>query len=87
MKLSFVKLLKMVIYYGFIGGETMENGNERLCYTIDELYKLKVLPLGKNSIYNLCKTKGFPSVVIGHRIFIVKAGLEKWLESKSLTAN
>ena len=38
------------------------------------------LSLGKNLAYELVRTPGFPSIKIGKKIIVPRAGLERWLE-------
>lgn len=42
----------------------------------------KVLGVGKNEIYKLCNTKGFPSFKIGSRHYINKDKLKEWADKK-----
>lgn len=42
----------------------------------------KVLGVGKNEIYKLCNTKGFPSFKIGSRHYINKDKLKEWADLK-----
>ena len=43
------------------------------------------LRISKAFVYELCHTKGFPSVYIGKRVFIVEEKLDKWLENQMNT--
>lgn len=52
-----------------------------LCYDMNSLQQ--VLPLGKNNLYNLVHSKGFPKITIGRRILIPKKALEQWLSEAS----
>ena len=52
-----------------------------LCYDMNSLQQ--VLPLGKNNLYNLVHSKGFPKIIIGRRILIPKKALEQWLSEAS----
>lgn len=54
--------------------------NSKICYDIEDLYNL--LPLGKNRIYSLVKSHGFPSIQIGKKFLIPKHAFEKWLEEQ-----
>lgn len=42
----------------------------------------KLLGVGRNEIYNLCKTKGFPSFKIGSKYYVNKNKLQDWCDSK-----
>lgn len=41
-----------------------------------------VLGVGKNEIYNLCNTKGFPAFKIGSKYYINKQKLQEWADKK-----
>lgn len=41
------------------------------------------LNISMPTAYNLAKEEGFPSLSIGHRVLINRAGLQRWLDSKS----
>ena len=43
------------------------------------------LRVSKAFVYELCHTKGFPSLYIGKRVFIVEEKLNKWLEKQMNT--
>lgn len=51
---------------------------EKLCITVDEMAER--LGLCRGNAYELARTEGFPSVIIGRRILISVAGLERWIE-------
>jgi excisionase family DNA binding protein len=63
--------------------ETMVVNNKRICYTVSEL--AEILPLGKNSLYRLVKSKDFPKITVGKKILIPVAGLAKWMEANTET--
>lgn len=42
----------------------------------------KLLGVGRNEIYKLCNTKGFPSFKIGSKHYINKNKLQGWYDSK-----
>lgn len=42
----------------------------------------KILGVGKNEIYKLCNTKGFPSFKIGSKHYINKQKLKEWVDNK-----
>lgn len=41
-----------------------------------------ILAVGKNEIYNLCKTKGFPAFRIGSKYYINKQKLQEWVDNQ-----
>lgn len=44
----------------------------------------EILGVGRDEIYNLCKTKDFPSFKIGSRNYINKAKLQEWADNQCL---
>ena len=57
----------------------------RLAFSVDEL--TKILPISRQTAYNLVHTEGFPLVRIGQRLLVPKSGLEQWLAKQTaLTA-
>ena len=53
----------------------------KLCYDINELYSL--LPLGRNQVYALVKSKGFPKIQVGKKFLIPKKLFEEWLVNQA----
>ena len=53
--------------------------NEKLTYTVPEA--AEVLGLNRNTVYELCKTEGFPCIHIGKRLLIPVDGLHRWVNS------
>lgn len=51
---------------------------EELCYDMKSLQE--VMPIGKNNLYNLVHSKGFPKIILGRRILIPKKAFEEWLQ-------
>lgn len=43
------------------------------------------LRISKAFVYELCHTRGFPSLYIGKRVFIVEEKLDEWLEKQMNT--
>ena len=41
------------------------------------------LNISRPTAYNLVKEEGFPALTIGHRVLVNRAGLQRWLDSKS----
>lgn len=54
---------------------------ENICYDMAALSKL--LPIGKNNLYSLVHSKGFPKITVGRKILIPKKEFEQWLETSS----
>ena len=42
----------------------------------------KLLGVGRNEIYKLCNTKGFPSFKIGSKHYINKDKLQEWADKQ-----
>ncbi len=59
--------------------------NEALCYNIKTLQE--VIPIGKNNLYNLVHSEGFPKITVGKRIIIPKKALEEWLQKTAFLEN
>lgn len=41
-----------------------------------------ILGVGRNEMYNLCKTKGFPAFKIGSKYYINSNKLQEWADKK-----
>ena len=54
---------------------------EKRIYTVEEIQN--ILGVGKNTAYNLVKTKAFHSVRIGGNIRISKRSFDAWLDGKT----
>lgn len=52
--------------------------DKALCYDMKTLQE--VIPIGKNNLYNLVHSEGFPRITVGKRIIIPKKALEEWLD-------
>jgi len=50
---------------------------DALCYDMKTLQE--VIPIGRNNLYNLVHSEGFPRISVGKRIIIPKKALEDWL--------
>lgn len=59
--------------------------DKTLCYDMTTLQE--VIPVGKNNLYNLVHSEGFPKIYIGKRIIIPKKALEEWLERTAFLGN
>lgn len=53
---------------------------DKRIYTVDEIQD--ILGIGRNSAYNLVKSRVFHSVRIGGNIRISKKSFDKWLDSQ-----
>lgn len=58
---------------------------DRGTMTVKELQQF--LNIGRVTAYELCASKGFPSIRIGRRVLVSRQGLEKWLEAKEGEGN
>lgn len=54
---------------------------ERLTLSIPEA--AEVLGIGKNKMYELSRSAGFPTIVVGTRRLISRKGLERWVEAQT----
>ena len=54
----------------------------RMTLTVDEL--ANELHISRPTAYELVKDQGFPSFMIGHRILVNRAGLQRWMDEKCL---
>ena len=54
---------------------------EKLTLTVEELGER--LGICRAGAYELAHSKGFPVIVVGRRILIPVAGLERWIENQS----
>lgn len=54
---------------------------EKKTYSVAEA--AKVLGISAKSMYDLARTKGFPTIQVGKRLLISIKGLEKWIEEQS----
>ena len=55
---------------------------EQLCYDMKSLQE--VMPIGKNHLYNIVHSEGFPKIIIGRRILIPKKAFEDWLDKSAI---
>ena len=53
----------------------------RMTLTVDQL--CEELNISRTTAYHLVREEGFPSLMIGHRVIINRAGLQQWLDRKS----
>lgn len=54
---------------------------EKLTLSVPEA--AKVLGIGNNKMYQLARTKGFPTIRVGNRLLISVKGLERWVEEQA----
>ena len=59
--------------------------DQSLCYDMKTLQE--VIPIGKNNLYNLVHSEGFPKITVGKRIIIPKKALEEWLQTTAFLKN
>ena len=62
-----------------VSGDTVIN--KKLVYSIPEA--AKQLGISDNTMRQLARTKGFPTIMIGNRILISVKGLEAWVEKQA----
>ena len=48
-----------------------------VCYDVNDLYN--ILPLGRNQVYALVKSKDFPKIQVGKKFLIPKKLFDEWL--------
>ena len=53
----------------------------KLTFSIPEA--AKVIGISKTKMYELARTKGFPTILVGKRILISAKGLERWVEEQA----
>ena len=55
--------------------------SQNICYDMQVLYQL--LPVGRNKLYEIVHSKGFPKITVGRRILVPKKALKKygWLST------
>ena len=51
--------------------------------TMTVLEAAEAIGIGKNSMYEIVHTDGFPRFYVGNKIVIPKTSLVKWLEQKA----
>lgn len=58
----------------------MDNTNKKnpMMISVDELSAL--FGISRSGAYQLAKSKGFPSITIGRRIFILRDRLQEWID-------
>ncbi len=56
----------------------MRDDTLELTLTVEDA--AKVLGLGRTTMYELARTKGFPVVTVGRRKLISRQGLERWIQ-------
>lgn len=54
-----------------------ENDEDVILYDVQKIQD--ILHCGRNAAYNLMKSKDFPSIQIGKRLYIEKKEFERWL--------
>ena len=65
--------------------EKMQNSTSipipKMTLTVEQM--ADELNISRPTAYSLVKEKGFPALTIGHRVLVNRAGLQRWLDSKS----
>ena len=56
---------------------------EPMCLAVDDLCETLGVP--RPTAYELVHRDGFPTIRVGRRILVPRAGLEKWLETQANT--
>ena len=56
---------------------------EPMCLAVDGL--CEILGVSRPTAYELVHRDGFPTIRVGRRILVPRAGLEKWLETQANT--
>lgn len=51
--------------------------------TPDDVWKGKIIPIGRQAVYSLCHMPGFPAVKIGKKFIIPRDQLRAWLENEA----
>ena len=54
---------------------------EKLTMSVPEA--AKVIGVSAPTMYQLAKSKGFPSIIVGKRVLVSKKGLERWVEEQA----
>ncbi len=57
--------------------------NEKLLYSPKELLESGLFPGGRNALYSLLQSDGFPKLRIGHRLYIPREAYIRWIEENS----
>lgn len=57
------------------------DSNQKLALSITET--ATVLGLSRPSVYRLLRSEGFPTVRVGRRVLVSRAGLERWLAQQT----
>lgn len=60
--------------------KSTSNDKEPMMISVDELSVL--FGISRSGAYQLSKSKGFPSITIGRRIFILKDRLQEWVDAQ-----
>ncbi len=55
--------------------------SKNVCYDMQALYQM--LPVGRNKLYEIVHSKGFPKITVGRRILVPKKAFEEWLENSA----
>lgn len=55
--------------------------NLPLVLTVKQIRELQLLPVGRNTLYNLLNSRGFPALRLGRRFIVPRDALREWLEN------
>lgn len=55
--------------------------NEKLCISVSEL--AKQLGVSRPVAYDIARRRDFPSIIVGRRILVPVADLQKWLSDQA----
>lgn len=58
-----------------------ELSNKNVCYDMQALHQ--ILPVGRNKLYEIVHSKGFPKITVGRRILVPKKAFDEWLEKSA----
>lgn len=50
----------------------------------DDIWRKKIMPIGRKAVYDLCNRPGFPCLKVGKKFIINRDLLRQWLEDQSL---
>ena len=54
---------------------------EKLTLSVPET--AKILGISQTRMYQLARSEGFPSILVGKRILVSKKGLERWIDERA----
>lgn len=54
-----------------------------LLLTVKDIQASRLFPLGRNGLYNLLHSRGFPAIRLGRRFVVPRDALRAWLEKQA----